>query len=120
MVKPTKGRVYWNHVAPDPYMRGSPLVSSTAGDECREVHYSGRVQGVGFRYTARRIATGYRVTGYVRNLHDGGVQLVVEGAREELDRFLAALGAEMQRNIDGAESRVTPAKGEFDGFDVRY
>lgn len=92
---------------------------SRAASERREVFFSGRVQGVGFRYTTRSIATGFAVTGHVRNLPDGRVQLVVEGAREELDRFLAALAAEMDRHISGAESRTSVATGEFDRFDIR-
>ena len=47
------------------------------------VFYAGRVQGVGFRYTAREIACGYDVAGYVCNLPDGRVELVVEGAETE-------------------------------------
>jgi len=78
------------------------------------------VQGVGFRYTARRAAARYRVAGFVRNLPDGRVQLVVEGLVDEVDRFLAALGAEMKRYIAGAEVRRLPANGEFDDFDIRH
>ena len=93
-------------------------MTSTASER-REVFYSGRVQGVGFRYTTRSIATGFAVTGYVRNLPDGRVQLVVEGAPEVTDCFLAALATEMARNIVGAESRTSTATGEFDRFDIR-
>ena len=53
------------------------------GGHQTEVTYRGRVQGVGFRYTARTVAAGYAVQGFVRNLPDGGVQLVVEGAADE-------------------------------------
>ena len=53
--------------------------------ELREIHYSGHVQGVGFRATAYSIASGLAVTGYVRNLPDGRVQLVAEGAANQLD-----------------------------------
>ena len=51
------------------------------------VFYSGRVQGVGFRYTVRTVATGYEVNGTVRNLPDGRVELIAEGAKEELEAF---------------------------------
>lgn len=95
-------------------------MSSTHGGERREVYYSGRVQGVGFRYTARGIAKGYRVSGFVRNLADGRVQLVVEGTPSELDRYLAALAEEMERNITGAEARSSLATREFDGFEIRF
>ena len=51
------------------------------------VHYSGRVQGVGFRYTAKQVAAGYEIVGTVRNLSDGRVELVAEGAHDELEAF---------------------------------
>jgi acylphosphatase len=60
---------------------------------CRlHVFYSGQVQGVGFRYTVRTVAQGFEVTGLVRNLLDGRVELVAEGAREELEAFRQAIG----------------------------
>jgi acylphosphatase len=63
----------------------------------REVFYSGRVQGVGFRWTVRHIAQSHAVTGFVKNLEDGRVQLVVEGATAELDRLLAQSASEWAR-----------------------
>jgi acylphosphatase len=55
------------------------------------VWYSGRVQGVGFRATVRQLACGYDVTGTVRNLPDGRVELVAEGVRKELEAFLEGI-----------------------------
>jgi acylphosphatase len=52
-----------------------------------QIFYSGCVQGVGFRYTAKTVATGFEVTGIVRNLPDGRVELIAEGARGELEAF---------------------------------
>lgn len=86
----------------------------------REIFFSGRVQGVGFRYTARQIASRFEVTGYVRNLHDGRVQLVVEGERGELDRYLMSLEAEMGRYIANRETDSSPVKNEFEDFQVRH
>ena len=86
----------------------------------REVHYSGRVQGVGFRYTAQRIARKYQVVGFVRNLPDGRVHLVAEGAKEEISRFLEDLSETMDRFIHRmTESQLAPT-GEFEAFEVRY
>ena len=55
------------------------------------VHYAGHVQGVGFRYSVKQLAAGFEVTGQVRNLSDGRVELQVQGEREEVEAFLAAL-----------------------------
>ena len=86
----------------------------------RTVYYSGHVQGVGFRFTARRIAGRFHVTGYVQNLDDGRVLLVAEGPADELDQFLAATARELGRHIHNVEHAAGPARGEFDAFDIRY
>ena len=52
-----------------------------------QIFYAGRVQGVGFRYTVRAVANGFEVTGMVRNLPDGRVELAAEGAGDELEAF---------------------------------
>jgi acylphosphatase len=88
--------------------------------ERREVLFSGRVQGVGFRYTARGIAERFAVVGYVRNLPDGRVQLVAEGAAGEVDRFIQALSDEMDRHISHVEATRSAASGEFADFSVRF
>lgn len=84
----------------------------------RTVHFSGRVQGVGFRYTTQRVAASFRVTGYVRNLRDGRVEMVAEGIEAELDRFQHAIDEAMPGHI--AETTVTqsPPTGEFDSFRI--
>jgi acylphosphatase len=53
-----------------------------------QVFYEGRVQGVGFRFTVRQIAKGFDLTGWVRNLPDGRVELQVTGDEDELRAFL--------------------------------
>ena len=93
---------------------------ATEGIEARRVLYSGRVQGVGFRYTAKRIAQGYAVMGYVKNLRDGRVEMVVEGAREELDGLLNELAAAMTGNIEGTEVQTMPATGRYGAFEVAF
>jgi acylphosphatase len=55
----------------------------------KQVLYSGRVQGVGFRYTTKQIASGFDVTGWVKNLPDGRVELqAMAHDADELDAFL--------------------------------
>ena len=79
----------------------------------------GIVQGVGFRYTTREIASRFDVRGYVRNQSDGRVLLVVEGAPQIVGRFVEALEAEMERYIEGRQTTVSPALNEFTTFEVR-
>jgi acylphosphatase len=55
------------------------------------IHCAGRVQGVGFRATVTGLARGYDVTGMVRNLSDGRVEVVAEGSEGELHAFLAGI-----------------------------
>lgn len=86
----------------------------------REVYYRGTVQGVGFRYTARRIASHYRVTGYVKNLPDGRVLIVVEGEPGEVAGFLADVAETMGSCIRGTEEKILPATGEFQRFEIRF
>lgn len=83
-----------------------------------EVHYAGHVQGVGFRWNACSIARNYSVTGFVRNLADGRVQLVAEGERSEVERFLAAIADSMAGNIRHAQTVVESATGEYPSFET--
>jgi len=92
-------------------------VSASSIIRC-EVHYSGRVQGVGFRWNACSIARDFQVTGYVRNLADGRVQLVAEGERGEVERLLAEIAGSMSGNIRQAELAESPATGEFTAFET--
>jgi acylphosphatase len=89
-------------------------------NERRETRFAGKVQGVGFRYTARQIAERFRVTGFVKNTADGRVLLVTEGDSQEIDRFLAALRTEQQRYIQGEESSSGPATLDFIDFAIHY
>jgi len=86
----------------------------------RTVHFSGRVQGVGFRFTAEAIASRFAVAGYVKNLRDGRVELVAEGSLDELDRFQGALERAMERNIRDVCASDTPATGQFSSFDIAF
>jgi len=84
-----------------------------------QVFYAGRVQGVGFRFTAKMLARGFEVTGIIRNLPDGRVELVVEGERNELDAFRKAIqDSELGHFIRQEEAGWTEAKNEFKGFEI--
>jgi acylphosphatase len=86
----------------------------------KHVYYHGSVQGVGFRYTTVRVANGYAVTGFVRNLPDGRVDIVVEGETQEIESFLADLADSMQGYIRNTQIHDEPFTGEFHRFDVRF
>ena len=82
--------------------------------------FRGRVQGVGFRYTARALARGFEVDGFVRNMPDGSVVLLAEGAGKEVDRFIDALKARMADCIrDCEEMRVEPVR-RHGGFEIAF
>jgi acylphosphatase len=89
--------------------------------EHRRAIFSGRVQGVGFRATTHRLASGYPVSGYVRNLPDGTVEVVALGEPQELDRFLDAIDREFGRKIrDRSVSTILSCAAEHSGFSIRY
>ena len=83
------------------------------------IFYSGNVQGVGFRYTVKTVAAGFEVVGIIRNLIDGRVELVGEGAREELEAFQTAIReAGLEHFIRKEEVSWSEATSEFRGFDI--
>lgn len=84
------------------------------------VLFSGHVQGVGFRATTCQIATGYDVTGYVRNMSDGRVELVAEGRKTELEAFLGQVRKELARRISSEIQDELAANGEFGQFGIRH
>ncbi len=86
----------------------------------RRVIYHGRVQGVGFRYSTTCIARRFPVTGYVKNLPKGTVELVVEGFPENLDAFVAEVSARFDRNIVRVDCEEHASDGSFVDFGIRY
>ncbi len=82
--------------------------------------FSGRVQGVGFRYESQAVASGFRLTGYVRNLADGRVELVAEGEPAVLDEYERKLTARMGDYIESIEHTEGAFTGEFQGFGIRF
>ena len=84
-----------------------------------QILYSGRVQGVGFRYTVRTVAAGFEVMGTVGNLPDGRVELVAEGGKKELEAFRAAIRDEgLAANIRHEDVIWGEARGDVRGFEI--
>jgi|ERR1043166_1111868 acylphosphatase len=92
---------------------------SVMSRERLQIYYSGHVQGVGFRFTTKSVAQGFAVTGVVRNLADGRVELVIEGERAELEGFRRAIqDSEVGGFIRQEETTWSPAKNEYRGFEI--
>ena len=86
-----------------------------------EVFYEGRVQGVGFRWSVRNVAKGFDVTGWVRNLPDGRVQMQVTGAEEEVRAFLEAImQSELRAHIREQTENNLPVPVPTRGFEIRH
>lgn len=82
--------------------------------------FSGNVQGVGFRYTTMSIAQRYDVVGYVRNLSDGRVELVIEGSESYRMDLISEIKQHMNGFISEANIVESAATGEFSRFSIRH
>jgi len=85
----------------------------------KTIFYSGSVQGVGFRWTTARTMKGLDLSGYVRNLPDGRVELVVEGPAALLEEAETRVRRTLGGYIRATEVQTSPATGEFDEFGIR-
>jgi len=85
----------------------------------RRVFFEGRVQGVGFRYSVRQIATGFDVSGWVRNLPDGRVELLAAGDSDEVAAFLQAIhDSELASFIRNHAAHEIPPPAGLRGFEI--
>ncbi len=83
------------------------------------VYYSGRVQGIGFRFTAEVIARNLEVNGWVKNLDDGRVEIVAEAQEEILKNFLQQINERFKRYIRDTEVEFIEATGQFKEFGIK-
>ncbi len=94
------------------------LVIHGGVQERRIIHYSGCVQGVGFRWTVLRHLEGMPLSGFVRNLPDGRVELLIEGDPRQLDEAATRVRRALGAYITAEEQQTAPATGEFQGFRI--
>lgn len=86
----------------------------------RHVYFSGRVQGVGFRYSTKQIASGFDVTGWVKNLPDGRVELFVQASdSDEVEAFLEDIQqSSLGSHVKEREVKTVPAQTGLRGFSI--
>ncbi|NLX12310.1 MAG: acylphosphatase [Phycisphaerales bacterium] len=87
---------------------------------CVNALFRGRVQGVGFRYTTERIAHAFAVTGFVRNLPDGRVEVQAEGEPAEVHGFIEEIETRMKNNIRERTAQEGPATGQYPDFSILF
>lgn len=86
-----------------------------------EIFYAGNVQGVGFRYSVKQIAKGFDVTGWIRNLPDGRVQLQASGEPLELAAFVKAISrSDLRAHIKEQTETRLEAAPDTRGFQIRH
>lgn len=83
------------------------------------VHFSGHVQGVGFRYQTSQVAREFEVSGYVANLPDGRVRLEAEGQPAEVTAFVESVGERLHGYIRKTEKTSARRAPQFQGFMIR-
>jgi len=84
------------------------------------LYYSGKVQGIGFRYTVLDIALGQKVCGWVKNLNDGRVEVLAESEEDTLSVFLEQINQHFSRYITDTTVEWFPVNGEFRDFQVKF
>ncbi|RKY12437.1 MAG: acylphosphatase [Planctomycetota bacterium] len=86
----------------------------------KHVTYQGRVQGVGFRFTVRQIASRYDLTGFVRNLPDGTVEMFVQGSTDDVALCLRDIGESFAGYVKNAKIEDVSPDARFDGFSIAF
>ncbi len=89
-------------------------------NECIKVIVSGRVQGVGFRYTVLKHAEAFKIKGYVKNLYDGTVEIVIKKDKKTIDKFIKIIkNLPYPIQVDKLSLENTVCE-EFKRFEIRY
>ena len=86
----------------------------------KHIIFKGRVQGVGFRYSAQRTASSYQLTGWVRNLPDGSVEMFAQGTLEEVDACISDIQQSFAGYIRDTEVNELPNNPRFTTFNITY
>ena len=82
------------------------------------IFYSGMVQGIGFRYTAQRLAADLKLAGWVRNLSDGRVEILAEGSENDVEELMRRIADHFGGYIKEKEVNFKAAQGTFKNFQI--
>jgi acylphosphatase len=86
----------------------------------RHIIFKGRVQGVGFRYTTRRIAGRYQLAGFVRNLPDGTVEMLAQGSPEDIDNCMRDIEEYFSGYIRDTKVNEIPPDPKYTDFQITF
>ena len=86
----------------------------------RLITFVGRVQGVGFRYTSYRIAGQYEITGYVKNLPNGTVEMLAQGSQTQIDGCIAAIQDYFGGYVRECKTVEVPVNSRYFDFRITY
>jgi acylphosphatase len=84
------------------------------------ITFTGRVQGVGFRFTARRAAQRRQLTGYVRNIPNGSVEMIAQGRDEEIDDCIQDIKEYFSGYIKEAKIEEIPFDSKYTDFEITF
>jgi acylphosphatase len=89
-------------------------------DAAKHIIFSGRVQGVGFRFTARRIALAFQLTGYVKNLPEGSVEMLAQGNPEDIAGALRDISETFGGYIRDTNIQDLPPNPNLQSFNITF
>jgi acylphosphatase len=84
------------------------------------IYFSGMVQGVGFRYTVRRYASNLNLNGWVRNLSDGRVEVLIEGEKEKIENLIENIDKQFEGYIRNKTIDYEPTQGKLNSFRITH
>ena len=96
------------------------MAKNTIANKRIHIYYTGSVQGIGFRYTAERVALSLGLTGWAKNLPDGRVEVLCEGKEADIEIFLRKIDDTFKGYVRDIDVEWSKATGEFSGFDIRF
>lgn len=86
----------------------------------RHIIFNGSVQGVGFRFTAHRMAGRHQLTGYVRNLRDGTVEMLAQGKAEDIDDCIRDIQQSLPGHVRDVKIKEVPPNLTYSDFRITF